>query len=572
MDGVVRIVYRNPALLGAIRKSGLDQVGQRIRLTGTETRPPRLWMAPNAKWGRLLARLDTLEPILLAESERQGLPVTASDNNKSPRQLEAEARIHRIIGNVELANAQDKLWLLATTIAARYPAPETFQKLNRAARFGSNDELGKLLLALLDSPDTAGRLDLEMQVITDPIVEADSTGKLAVHTGIHRVAREVVNRWITDHNVTVAMWDKFRPALLTPTTAETDRIVSGNIPKSAIARLSEKLDKKPKLLVPWHTIVVLLDAPKATAGLALSALAQYSGSDLTAIGYDLIPIVSAELRPGPDTGAALAQLVPLKRAKKIAAISHSAAREFQGFSSMLAAQGLPGPDVVAVPLPNDVGPTKAVANTSKNVENGRPIVLLTGSREPHKNHRTLLHAAESLWDEGLEFEVRLAGGSGWRDDALDTIERLHAAGNSISDLGRVTEEALAAELVAADVVAFASLHEGFGLPVAEALTAGTPVLTTDYGSQAEIAADGGVLVVDPRDDEAIISALRRLITEPALRAELRAQALARVGARQVRGPRRGKTPARRARRLRFAWPRMFCTYPRKQAPLSPIAP
>jgi glycosyltransferase involved in cell wall biosynthesis len=56
--------------------------------------------------------------------------------------------------------------------------------------------------------------------------------------------------------------------------------------------------------------------------------------------------------------------------------------------------------------------------------------------------------------------------------------------------------------------------------VVEALAVGTPVLTTSYGSQGEIARDGGCLTADPRDEESIVTALRRLVTEPELRRSL----------------------------------------------------
>ena len=61
------------------------------------------------------------------------------------------------------------------------------------------------------------------------------------------------------------------------------------------------------------------------------------------------------------------------------------------------------------------------------------------------------------------------------------------------------------------------------LNVAESLAAGTPVITANYGSTQEIAAAGGAITIDPRDDEALISAMRRLLTDDALLEQLRAQ-------------------------------------------------
>ncbi|MDQ6896986.1 MAG: glycosyltransferase, partial [Actinomycetota bacterium] len=64
----------------------------------------------------------------------------------------------------------------------------------------------------------------------------------------------------------------------------------------------------------------------------------------------------------------------------------------------------------------------------------------------------------------------------------------------------------------------------FGLPVAESLACGTPVLTTNYGSQAEIAQGGGALTVDPRDDASVLAGLRAMLTDRFLVERLRAEA------------------------------------------------
>jgi len=155
-------------------------------------------------------------------------------------------------------------------------------------------------------------------------------------------------------------------------------------------------------------------------------------------------------------------------------------------------------------------------------------VLCLGTREPHKNQRAALHAAERLWREGLDFEVRLVGGPGWSDTVFRrAIDDLLAARRPVTALGRVSDEKLIEEMRSASFVVFASLHEGYGLPVAEALATGTPVVTSDFGSQAEIAEAGGCLTVDPRDDDAITAALRRLLTDPDELARLRRETAAR---------------------------------------------
>jgi glycosyltransferase involved in cell wall biosynthesis len=71
---------------------------------------------------------------------------------------------------------------------------------------------------------------------------------------------------------------------------------------------------------------------------------------------------------------------------------------------------------------------------------------------------------------------------------------------------------------------FPSLNEGFGLPVAESLACGTPVVTSDFGSMAEIAADGGALLANPREDHSIAAALRTLLVDDAEHARLSQEA------------------------------------------------
>jgi glycosyltransferase involved in cell wall biosynthesis len=76
-----------------------------------------------------------------------------------------------------------------------------------------------------------------------------------------------------------------------------------------------------------------------------------------------------------------------------------------------------------------------------------------------------------------------------------------------------------------------SLHEGFGLPLLEAMVRGVPVLSSDRGAQAELAAGGAALVADPFDVSAMAAAMLRLCRDAALRTTLRASGLARAAER-----------------------------------------
>ena len=147
----------------------------------------------------------------------------------------------------------------------------------------------------------------------------------------------------------------------------------------------------------------------------------------------------------------------------------------------------------------------------------RPYVLFVGTIEPRKNLDTLLDAWEAL-PASLreEFELVTAGPAGWAPAA--TLERVRQT----RYLGYVPEADLPLLTAGATVFAYPSLYEGFGFPVAQAMAAGVPVVTSNVSSLPEIAGDAAVLV-DPRSPQELRDALQRLLLSPALRADLAAR-------------------------------------------------
>jgi glycosyltransferase involved in cell wall biosynthesis len=251
-------------------------------------------------------------------------------------------------------------------------------------------------------------------------------------------------------------------------------------------------------------------------------MARFSGNRVGHLGYDLIPITSADLRSEGEAANSAALLSVIKYSHKVACISTATALEIEGYVQGLAAQGLRGPLVRAVPLPTVGAVSDRPRRTSRRKPGGQVVIVCPGTRERHKNHEAILWAAERLWQDGLDFELRFMGRMGAEFASYREVERhLVEKGRPITDLGLVSDDVMWSELGSADAAVFISLQEGFGLPIVEALSVGTPVMTTSYGSQGEIGRLGGCLLVDPRDDSSVTAGLRRLVTEPALRSELR---------------------------------------------------
>jgi glycosyltransferase involved in cell wall biosynthesis len=107
------------------------------------------------------------------------------------------------------------------------------------------------------------------------------------------------------------------------------------------------------------------------------------------------------------------------------------------------------------------------------------------------------------------------------------VEELQAAGRAITVRREVSQTELWRAYCSARFTVFPSLHEGFGLPVAESLAVGTPVITSRYGGTAEVAKGGGCIVVDPYDDDALVDAMRLLLTDDGRLETLRKEALSR---------------------------------------------
>jgi glycosyltransferase involved in cell wall biosynthesis len=116
-------------------------------------------------------------------------------------------------------------------------------------------------------------------------------------------------------------------------------------------------------------------------------------------------------------------------------------------------------------------------------------VLAVGTLEPRKN---LGRVAEAVRQAG--FELRVVGARGWgRVDVSGWV-------------GRVSDDELARLYRGARCVVYASLYEGFGLPVLEAMASGAPVVTSAGSSMEELAA-GAAVLVDPTDVDAIAAGI-----------------------------------------------------------------
>ncbi len=154
----------------------------------------------------------------------------------------------------------------------------------------------------------------------------------------------------------------------------------------------------------------------------------------------------------------------------------------------------------------------------------QPYVLYLGTIEPRKNVDTLLDAWSGFRFRG-DFDLMIAGASGWAGEK--TLARLASRPPGVRYLGYVPEDELPGLMAGASAFVYPSLYEGFGLPVAQAMAAGVPVITSNTSCLPEVAG-GAALLVDPRSPGEIQAAMEKLVTSLDLQQELRAAGVARA--------------------------------------------
>ncbi|HEU0101306.1 MAG TPA: glycosyltransferase [Mycobacteriales bacterium] len=466
-----------------------------------------------------LQRLRAVAPALLGPD----LPTVAE-----PAEELAEL-LDRMVASLLADRAPDRVWLLMTALSGRLPTDDDVRLALRTLELSDRTTATLWLLdEALEAARAAGTAGLPLELVEGGVVvDVDHTARHDLHTGIQRVVRTTVPRWAAEHDIVEAVWTPGHHAMRRLTRQESDRVHRWGLSRDDVAPADLPPDAEPPdvgpqpLVVPWRSTVVLIEVPVREACERLAAVGQWSGNRVVAVGHDCIPVVSAGLMPLAEPNRFVHYLTAVKHMSTVVGVSVSATREFRGFSDMLPGQGLPGPAVSECALPVDTA--TAPVGEPQPAPADLPLVLCVGSFEPRKNQLALLWAAEVLWREGLEFRLRFVGGGGWGAEFPRAVRRARRAGRPVEMLTTISEQALDESYRLARFTALVSLHEGYGLPVAESLARSTPALVSDFGSLQEIGAGGGVLTVDPRDDEQVLAGMRRLLTDDALVAELTAQ-------------------------------------------------
>lgn len=153
------------------------------------------------------------------------------------------------------------------------------------------------------------------------------------------------------------------------------------------------------------------------------------------------------------------------------------------------------------------------------------FILGLSTLQPRKNFDGLIRAFRSLLADredtlGIgDLHLVIVGGKGWMYEETMALVEGYGLGQRIHFPGFANDGDLPAIYSLAEVFAFPSWYEGFGLPVLEAMACGVPVVAADNSSLPEVVGDAG-LMVDAADTDALAEALAQLLTDQLLRARL----------------------------------------------------
>jgi len=147
----------------------------------------------------------------------------------------------------------------------------------------------------------------------------------------------------------------------------------------------------------------------------------------------------------------------------------------------------------------------------------KPYILGLSSLSPHKNMTALIKAFVLVKEAGFtELQLVLAGHPPTDKSSLDALIKQTKLQDNVLFTGYVPDEVLPSLYAHAELFVFPSLYEGFGIPVLEAFTYGTPVASSSAASLPEIAGDSAVYF-DPRNVEEMAEIIIRLLQDERLR-------------------------------------------------------
>ena len=153
-------------------------------------------------------------------------------------------------------------------------------------------------------------------------------------------------------------------------------------------------------------------------------------------------------------------------------------------------------------------------------------LLCLSTVEPRKNMLRTIQAYEQyVLKNELPYQLVIVGGKGWNNGEIYDYVKEHDLSSHVLFTGYVSNEDVKNIYANATIFIYASLYEGFGIPVLEAMQSGVPVITSNVSSMPEVAGDACILV-DPYQVDEIKNAIIKILDSETLQAEMKEKGIA----------------------------------------------
>jgi glycosyltransferase involved in cell wall biosynthesis len=232
----------------------------------------------------------------------------------------------------------------------------------------------------------------------------------------------------------------------------------------------------------------------------------YFGSigNLSVLVYDLLPISNPEFFAASSIQSFPNYLNLLSKASNIVTISDFTLNQVQKFADV-------NPDINMKSIHLPIGFKELLEDKSKS--GVVPKFLCVGSIEPRKNHLSILRAAEHCWEKGHKFQLVFVGGQGWNNASIiDYCKDLKTKNRDLKIINDASDSALLELYCEASAYISVPWVEGFGLPLAEAMSTGKPVIASDISSHREFGDKRNVFFVKPDDVRGIANLMSGLLS------------------------------------------------------------
>lgn len=300
-----------------------------------------------------------------------------------------------------------------------------------------------------------------------------------------------------------------------------------NAPANVRLRAGRLQTSKPTTRIVWEQAIapatLLRDRPNMLF-CPLNVVPMLAPCPTIVMVHDLAFLRYNMHKPAKRFYLSMLTRLSVKRASHVLTVSEFTRRE------VLELLHVPDHKVTAVPngRKEDFGPVDPETVAQFRAQNDLPpqFLLTVGTLEPRKNIPTLIRAYAEAKDR-LGMPLLIGGGKGWLYDEIFALVNELGLQQDVRFIGFIPREQLQLYYAAAAAFVYPSLYEGFGLPLLEAMSVGTPVVTSDAGALVEVSSDAA-LIVPATDMTQMAEALVGITQDEPLRAELRAKGLARA--------------------------------------------